>query len=63
MIQLHEQFIVDDKGKKSGVIIRIDEYNKILDVLEEYDDIKDVDERTSNPEWISLEEVKKLKDV
>jgi len=63
MIQLHEQFIVDDKGKKSGVIIQIEEYNKILDVLEEYEDIKDLDERTSDPEWISLDELKKLKNV
>jgi hypothetical protein len=63
MIKLHEKFIVDQEGKKSGVIINIEDYNRILDILEEYDDIKDFDERTSDPEWISYEELKKVKDV
>ncbi len=34
------QFVIDDHGKKLAVILPIREYNKMLDDLEELEDIK-----------------------
>jgi len=34
------QFVTDDHGKKLAVILPIQEYNKMLDELEELEDIK-----------------------
>jgi hypothetical protein len=34
------QFVTDDKGKKLAVILPIREYNKMVDDLEELEDIK-----------------------
>lgn len=34
------QFITDNKGEKLAVILPIQEYNKLLDELEELEDIK-----------------------
>lgn len=34
------QFVTDDSGKKLAVILPIKEYNKMLDELEELEDIK-----------------------
>ena len=33
MTTLHEQYIVDNKGKKSAVILPIDEYHNLLEDL------------------------------
>ncbi len=39
MISLHEKFIVDEKGKRIAVMLDIEEYQKILDALEELESI------------------------
>lgn len=44
------QFITNEKGKKIAVILPIKEYEKILDELEELDDIKLYDEVKSREE-------------
>lgn len=38
------QFITDDQGKKLAVILPIKEYNKMVDDLEELEDIRLFDE-------------------
>ncbi|MEI7803170.1 MAG: hypothetical protein WCI97_11020 [Bacteroidota bacterium] len=38
------QFITDDKGKKQAVILSMKEYKKIVEELEELEDIKLYDE-------------------
>jgi hypothetical protein len=38
MIKLHEEYIVDDKGKPSAVVLRIREYRKLLEALEDLAD-------------------------
>ena len=63
MIEVNEQYLVNSKGDKSAVIIPIEEYKKLMDIVEEYEDIKDFDERKENPEWISLDELKSEIDV
>ncbi len=33
-------FVMDDQGKKVGVLLSIKQYNKMVNVLEELDDIR-----------------------
>ncbi|MBI3510641.1 MAG: hypothetical protein HY064_08250 [Bacteroidetes bacterium] len=37
------QFITDSKGKKIAVVLSVEEYNRIVEELEELDDIKAYD--------------------
>ena len=37
------QFVMDGKGKKVGVLLLIKEFNKMIDELEELDDIRSFD--------------------
>ncbi|RZS98020.1 hypothetical protein [Cecembia calidifontis] len=37
---MRTQFITDDHGKKLAVILPIKDYNKMVDDLEEFEDIK-----------------------
>jgi hypothetical protein len=41
MDELKQQFIKDKKGKKIAVLLPIDEYNKMVELLEEKDDLKE----------------------
>jgi hypothetical protein len=36
---LHEQFIVDEKGKKKAAVLPYAEWKRIAAILEEYEDI------------------------
>ena len=63
MIEVKEQYLVNSKGDKSAVLIPIEDYKKLMDIVEEFEDIKDFDERKENPEWISLDELKSEIDV
>jgi len=63
MIKTNEKYIVDDSGKKSAVVLPIDEYNRLMEIVEEYEDIKEFDKRMEDPEWISLDEIKKTSNV
>jgi len=51
----HEQFLVDSRGKKTGVLLSIRQYQKLLEDLH---DLAVVVERR-NEENISLEELKR----
>ena len=39
----HEQYIVDEKGHRTGVIVSIDDYIKIINDLEELESIRAYD--------------------
>jgi hypothetical protein len=41
MGEIKQQFIKDKNGKKIAVILPIDENNKMVDLLEEKDDLKE----------------------
>ena len=51
------QFVVDENGEKTGVFMSLEEYEKLIEIFEEYEDIKDFDERMKDPEWESFDEV------
>jgi len=44
------QFITDDKGQKQAIILPIAEYEKLMEELEELEDIKLYDKVKSNKE-------------
>lgn len=51
------QFVTDDHGKKLAVILPIKEYNKMMDDLEELEDIKIYDEaRKGKQEFVDAEQ-------
>ncbi len=44
---LNESFVVDAKGKKVSVLLPIKDYQKLLEELEELEDIKAYDKATN----------------
>lgn len=51
------QFITDEKGTKISIVIPMEEYNKILEDLEELNDIRLFDEvKARNEKSMPLEE-------
>jgi PHD/YefM family antitoxin component YafN of YafNO toxin-antitoxin module len=44
------QFLTNEKGEKIAVVISIEEYEKILEELEELDDIRGYDEAKASGE-------------
>ena len=38
MKKINPQFVYDERGKKIGVILAIEEFEKCIDVLEDYQD-------------------------
>jgi len=43
MLPIRERYITDENGKRTAVVIDIEDYNKIKKILEEYDyDTQDV---------------------
>ena len=42
-MSIRERFIVDRDGKKTAVILDIEEYERLLEELEELEDIRDYD--------------------
>ena len=49
---LRQQFIEDNKGKRIAVLMPIDQYNKMMEQLEEIDDIKTYDTAKANNDEI-----------
>jgi hypothetical protein len=50
MRTIHPQYITDDKGKKLSVVLPIEEYQTILDELEELEDVRLYDEAKASDE-------------
>ena len=47
MIAIHENYIVDEDGKKKAVVVSMGEWEKVLDALDELDAIRAYDEAKS----------------
>ena len=43
MIKIHEEYLTDAKGNKKSAVVPINEWNEILESLEELDDIEAFD--------------------
>ncbi len=60
MTHIRENFVVDAKGNRVGVFLPIKDYNKLIEELEELDDIKAYDKAVSRKqEFIPLDQVLK----
>jgi PHD/YefM family antitoxin component YafN of YafNO toxin-antitoxin module len=56
-MNIKEQIVVDKNGKPVAVQIPIDQYKKMLEIMEEMEDIKAYKKaKKSKSEWISFEE-------
>ena len=56
------QFVIDTSGKKTGVFLSMKDYQKIVEELEELDDIKAYDKaKKRNEKTIPLREAIKLR--
>lgn len=44
MATIHPRFLVDEKNNKQAIVLSIEEWNAILEELEELDDIRAYDE-------------------
>ncbi len=49
MIKLHQEYLIDEKGKKKAVVVPFAEWKKIREELEELDDIRAYDKAKSKP--------------
>ncbi|HEX4045353.1 MAG TPA: hypothetical protein VHZ76_06795 [Gammaproteobacteria bacterium] len=49
MLSIHEQYIVNEKGKKTAAILPYREWKKVVAILEEYEDIRAYDKVKSKP--------------
>jgi len=65
MFALHQKFIVNEKGNRTAIVLPYPEWEKILEVLEEFDDICAYDKAKIQPsDPVPLEQVlKQLKDM
>lgn len=57
MTEVHPQFVVDENANPKAVMLSIDEWRKVVDELEELEDIRAYDEaKHGSPEAIPFEE-------
>jgi PHD/YefM family antitoxin component YafN of YafNO toxin-antitoxin module len=51
---LHPKYITDEKGNKNAVVLPIKEYDRLLEELEDADDIKAYDEAKKNDDGVRI---------
>lgn len=57
---MNVQYLVDQKGHKTGVFLSLEEFDHLIELLEEAQDIKDFRAaKADDDEWVSLIEAKK----
>jgi PHD/YefM family antitoxin component YafN of YafNO toxin-antitoxin module len=49
MFEIHEEYVIDEKGNKKAVVVPFGEWRQILEALEDLDDIRAYDEAKSKP--------------
>ena len=52
------QFVCDETGNKVAVVLPIDLYEELVELLEQHDDLKAIEEAMQDSERISWEQVK-----
>ena len=59
-IPISPRFVVDGNGQKIEVILKVDEFSRMLEALEELRDIQDFDNAKSTAtEFISIDELRR----
>ena len=49
MIVTHEEYVVDRDGERKAVIVPLDEWQAVLEALEDYEDVRAYDEAKRQP--------------
>ncbi len=50
MITLHPEFVVDNKAERKAVLLPLADWNRLMEEIEELDDIRAYDKATSRSE-------------
>ena len=50
MLELHPEFVVDEKARKKAVLIPLSDWKRLMDALEELEDIRAYDKAKSRAE-------------
>jgi hypothetical protein len=53
------RYIVNDKGERTEVVLPIDLYERLLERIEDAEDIQAIEEAMKDPDFIPWEEAKK----
>ena len=53
------QYVVDESGKKTAVVVPVKDYEQVLEALEELDDIREFDMLQGNEEFIPWDKAMK----
>ena len=57
MLTLNPEYVVDDKQNRKSVILSLSEWERVLEELEELDDIRDYDEaKTGSQDAIPIKQ-------
>ena len=60
MVSLHPEYLVDDKDNRKAVLLPVEEWEKVVEELEELEDIRLYDAaKTESTEAISFEQAVK----
>jgi hypothetical protein len=54
MISIHPQFIKDDNGEKSLVVLSIKEFDQLIEELEDAEDVRLYDEAKRNDDGVRI---------
>lgn len=44
MLKVHEKYVVDERGRKTAVVLNVREYRRLLERLEDLEDALNLDE-------------------
>lgn len=62
MLKIKPQILFDERNRQRGVILKPRDFKRLIELLEDYDDYKEVIKRTAvrSEEYISHEEMGKI---
>ncbi len=50
MLTMHPEYVVDEKAKKKAVLVSFDEWQQLMEAIEELDDIRAYDQAKKEPD-------------
>jgi len=50
MLTMHPEYVVDEKAKKKAVLVSFDEWQQLMEAIEELDDIRAYDKAKKEPD-------------
>ena len=50
MLTMHPEYVVDEKARKKAVLVSFDEWQQLMEAIEELDDIRAYDQAKQEPE-------------